>query len=134
MSNMNITMGQLKKLIKECACETMKEMGLDMEPSSIKIVKLDQPTISSGLFPGLAHDHHDDHDAFGHGHTDHDHDDQGEKSMILSNLAKIADKSAELRDMADQVSDNEEWVQEKIAVAASMIDSVHGYLKYTGKE
>ena len=116
---MNITMGELKKLIKECACETMKEMGLDMEPSSIKVVRLDEPTISSGLFPGLSHD---------------DHDDQGEKSMILSNLAKIAHKSAELRDMADQVSDNEEWVQEKIAVAASMIDSIHSYLKYTGKE
>jgi hypothetical protein len=130
MNNMNITMGELKKLIKECACETMKEMGLDMEPSSIKVVHLDEPTISAGLFPGLAHDH----DAFGHDHTDHDHDDQGEKSMILSNLAKIADKSAELRDMADQVSDNEEWVQEKIAVAASMIDSIHSYLKYTGKE
>lgn len=131
MNNMNITMAELKKLIKECACETMKEMGLDMEPSSIKVVHLDEPTISAGLFPGLAHD---DHDAFGHDHTDHDHDDQGEKSMILSNLAKIADKSAELRDMADQVSDNEEWVQEKIAVAASMIDSIHSYLKYTGKE
>lgn len=128
---MNITMGELKKLIKECACETMKEMGLDMEPSSIKVVRLDEPTISSGLFPGLAHH---DHDAFGHDHTDLDHDDQGEKSMILSNLAKIAHKSAELRDMADQVSDNEEWVQEKIAVAASMIDSIHSYLKYTGKE
>lgn len=128
---MNITMGELKKLIKECACETMKEMGLDMEPSSIKVVRLDEPTISSGLFPGLAHH---DHDAFDHDHTDHDHDDQGEKSMILSNLAKIAHKSAELRDMADQVSDNEEWVQEKIAVAASMIDSIHSYLKYTGKE
>lgn len=131
MNNMNITMGELKKLIKECACETMKEMGLDMEPSSIKVVRLDEPTISSGLFPGLAHH---DHDAFDHDHTDHDHDDQGEKSMILSNLAKIAHKSAELRDMADQVSDNEEWVQEKIAVAASMIDSIHSYLKYTGKE
>lgn len=126
---MNITMVELKKLIKECACETMKEMGLDMEPSSIKVVKLDEPTISAGLFPGLAHDHHDHHDD-----THHDHDDQGEKSMILSNLAKIADKAAELRDMADQVADNEEWVQEKIAVAASMIDSVHGYLKYTDKE
>ena len=127
---MNITMAELKKLIKECACETMKEMGLDMEPSSIKVVSLDEPTIASGLFPGLSHEDH--HDADHHDHADHD--DQGEKSMMLSNLAKIVDKSAELRNLVAQVSDNEEWIQEKIAVASSMIDSIHGYLKYTGKE
>ena len=116
---MNITMVELKKLIRECTCETMKEMGLDMPKTSIKVVKLDEPTIASGLFPGMDHG---------------DHDDQGEKSMIMGNLAKLAEKAEELRSMASQIPDNEEWVQEKIAVAASMIDSVHSYLKYSKEE
>lgn len=125
MSDMNITMVELKKFIKECACETVKEMSLDMPTTSIKVVRLDEPTIASGLFPSLDHHDHDDH---------HDHHDQGEKSMIMGNIAKIADKAEELRSMVSQVPDNEEWVQEKIAVAASMIDSVYSYLKYSEEE
>ena len=50
--------------------------------------------------------------------------------LILSNLAKMSDKALELRDLAAGISDNEEWVQEKIAVASAMIDSIHNYLKY----
>ena len=69
-------------------------------------------------------DHH--HDV----QTNWDDEDQGEKGMILSNLAKMSDKAQELQDLAAEVDDNEEWVQDKIAVAASMIDSVHSYLKY----
>ena len=69
-----------------------------------------------------------------HGDSHWDDDDQGEKSMILSNLAKLSDKANELRSLAADVDDNEEWVQEKIAVASAMIDSIYNYLKYRGEE
>jgi hypothetical protein len=122
---------KLKAILKECACQAMKDMhdmpSLDMGPKSIKVIRLGEPEIKDGLFPSLGkmdmdHDHHDD--------SHWDDDDQGEKSMIMSNLAKISDKANELRSLAAEVSDNEEWVQEKIAVASAMIDSIYNYLKY----
>lgn len=120
---MKMTKKQLEKLIKECACEAMKDAGMGMEPpmGKIKIIKLGEPEMKAGLFPGLdmKHDHHDD---------------QGEKSMIMANLARMSEKAQELHDMAADVDDNEEWVQEKIAVASAMIDSIYNYLKYRDEE
>ena len=119
---------KLKAILRECACEAMKGMGdmpsLGMAPK-IKVIRLGEPEIKNGLF-GLDKMKHDD------SHWD-DHD-QGEKSMILSNLAKLSDKANELRSLAADVDDNEEWVQEKIAVASAMIDSIYNYLKYRGEE
>lgn len=114
---------QLKAIIKECACEAMKDAHMGEMPD-VKMIKLGEPEIKAGLFPGM--DLSDQH--YSDSHWD-DHD-QGEKSMILANLAKMSDKALELRDLAAQVPDNEEWVQEKIAVASAMIDSIYNYLKY----
>jgi hypothetical protein len=118
-----LTYKQLKTIIKECACEAMKDSHMGGMPS-IKMIKLGKPDTQAGLFPGMGLDHMDHDDS----HWD-DHD-QGEKSMILANLAKMSDKALELRDLAAGVPDNEEWVQEKIAVASAMIDSIYNYLKY----
>jgi hypothetical protein len=116
---MKITMFELKRIIKECACDMAKDMGFDGPEHSIKVIKLDEPTIKSGLFPKM---------------DDERDDDQGEKSMILGNLERLSNRSAALRDMAADIPDNEEWVQEKIAVASSMIDSIYDYLRYKDKE
>ena len=43
---------------------------------------------------------------------------------------KLLVHKLELRKIAADIDDNEEWVQEKIAVASAMIDSIHNYLKY----
>lgn len=118
-----LTYKQLKRIIKECACEAMQDAHMGEMPM-VKMIKLGKPMDKAGLFPGMDLDHHDDV------HTNWDDEDQGEKGMILSNLAKMSDKAQELQDLAAEVDDNEEWVQDKIAVAASMIDSVHSYLKY----
>lgn len=122
---MKMTKKQLEKLIKECACQAMKDAGMGMESpmGKIKIIKLGEPEMKSQLFPSLDSKH-----------SDFDSHDQGEKSMIMANLAKLSDKAQELHDMAADVDDNEEWVQEKIAVASAMIDSIHSYLKYRDKE
>lgn len=54
--------------------------------------------------------------------------------MILGNLNRMADRATELAQLAKEVPDNEEWVQEKIAVASAMIDSIYNYMKYRGEE
>lgn len=113
-----LTHKQLKAIIRECACQAMKNSGMH----DVKMIKLGG---GAGLFPGMDLDDHD-HDDGSHW-NDHD---QGEKSMILANLAKLSDKALDLRHLAAKTSNNEEWVQEKIAVAAAMIDSIHSYLKY----
>ena len=114
---MKLNNRQFKALIKEYATQAMKECGMVDEPQ-VKMVGLGEPEMHSDLFPSIGH---------------HDND-QGEKTMITTNLARIADKALELRQLASQIPDNEEWVQEKIAIAASMIDAVHGYLKYTDEK
>jgi len=119
---MKVTSKQLKSIIKEYAMQAVQECGMTDEPQ-VKMVALGEPEMHSDLFPSM------DHSSGGFGG-----DDQGEKNMITTNLAKIADKASELRQIASQIPDNEEWVQEKIAVAASMIDAVHGYLKYTDEK
>ena len=47
-----------------------------------------------------------------------------ESNMIKSNLYTISRKSQEMHDMIKHYDDLPEWVQEKIAVAESMIGSV----------
>ena len=116
---MKLNNRQFKALIKEYATQAMKECGMPDEPQ-VKMVGLGEPEMHGDLFPSIGH-HNDDHD-------------QAEKSMIKTNLARIADKASELRQITSQIPDNEEWVQEKIAIAASMIDAVHGYLKYTDEK
>lgn len=133
---MKISRDELKEMIYECACQVMKDMkmgGLPPMPMDggmkvIRIKALPAPDkMRSELFPGLGHHHGHDH------HDDHD-DDQGEKSMIVGNLNRLADRAAELAQMAEEVPDNEEWVQEKIAVATAMIDSIYNYMKYNDEE
>lgn len=141
---MKLTKKQIENIIRECDMQPMGDLRGSPAMGSIKVIKLGavppQEEISAGLFPGMHHSHkgsdgmHDDlSPSISHHNDDHD-DDHGEKSMIKSNLARIADKASELSRLAGEMPDNEEWVQEKIAVAASMIDAVHGYLKYTDEK
>jgi len=53
-----------------------------------------------------------------------------ETGMIKSNLFMMSKKSLELHDAIGDRDDLPEWVQEKIAVASYMIDTVHDYLMY----
>lgn len=53
-----------------------------------------------------------------------------ETGMIKSNLFMLAKKSMELHDSIGDKDDLPEWVQEKIAVASYMIDTIHDYLMY----
>ena len=90
---------------------------------------------------------------FGHDDADHEEEDASDESdetevdeegdfdyedsdvyeetgMIKSNLFMLAKKSLELHDEIGDGDDLPEWVQEKIAVASYMMDTVHDYLMY----
>ena len=57
--------------------------------------------------------------------------DPGEQAgMIKSNLQSIASKAQSLHDKIGDMDTLPEWVQEKIAVADNMIDTVTDYLRY----
>lgn len=53
-----------------------------------------------------------------------------EGRMAKGNLFKMAEYATQLHGMIQDGENLEPWVQEKIAVAASMLDSVAHYLQY----
>ena len=55
---------------------------------------------------------------------------EAESNMIRSNLYTMSQKARQMHDMIGTHDDLPEWVQEKIAVASSMIDGVSDYLGY----
>ena len=82
-------------------------------------------------------------DILGYGHADgaapfedenghmnfEDSDEYEESSMIKGNLYNVAMQAQELHDRIGDGDDLPEWVQEKIAVAAEMIDVIYDYLQ-----
>lgn len=59
-----------------------------------------------------------------------DHSDGEQAGMIKSNLYSISSKAQSLHDMIGDTDELPEWVQEKIAVADEMIDTIKDYLEY----
>jgi len=57
-----------------------------------------------------------------------DSDDHEESSMIKNNLYTMANQAQDLHDAIEDGDDLPEWVQEKIAVAAEMMDVIYDYL------
>lgn len=53
-----------------------------------------------------------------------------EGRMAKGNLFRIAEYATEMHNMLQDAENLEPWVEEKIAVAAQMIDSVAHHLKY----
>lgn len=84
---------------------------------------------------GYEFDHDDDDDTEtevdDHGNLDYEDSDVYEETgMIKSNLFMMAKKSLELHDEIGDRDNLPEWIQEKIAVASYMMDTVHDYLMY----
>lgn len=53
-----------------------------------------------------------------------------EADMFKGHLFTMAKQAADLNEMISEQEDIEEWVQEKIAVAAHALDTVYDYLVY----
>lgn len=68
-----------------------------------------------------------------HGVKFHNNGPEEESGMIRSNLHTLSQQAQEMHDMIGMNDDLDEWVQEKIAVASSMIDSVYDYIGYEYK-
>lgn len=68
-----------------------------------------------------------------HGVKFHNNGPEEESGMIRSNLYTLSRQAQEMHDMIGMNDDLDEWVQEKIAVASSMIDSVYDYIGYEYK-
>ena len=94
---------------------------------------------------GYEFGHDDAEDEEGDEDYDTDVDDEGnfdyedsnvyeETGMIKSNLYTMSQKAREIHDAVGDADDLPEWVQEKIAVSAYMIDCIHDYLMYEMKK
>ena len=68
-----------------------------------------------------------------HGVKFHNNGPEEESGMIRSNLFTMSKQAQEMHDMIGMNDDLDEWVQEKIAVASSMLDSVYDYIGYEYK-
>jgi len=68
-----------------------------------------------------------------HGVKFHHNGPEAESGMIRSNLYTLSQQAREMHDMIGMNDDLDEWVQEKIAVASSMLDSVYDYIGYEYK-
>lgn len=72
---------------------------------------------------------HGEHDEFSGG--DYERDPHGyEGEMAKTNLWKIAEYAKEMHDLIADDEDLEPWVEEKIAVAAYMMDQIGHHLQY----
>ena len=92
----------------------------------MKIV-IKKPAVQEDLVMGLTKA--PSYDTEKHGEYEKDPDGY-EGEMAKTNLYKIADYAKDLCALLRDDENLEPWVQEKIAVAASMIDSVAHHLKY----
>ena len=63
-----------------------------------------------------------------HGVKFHNNGPEEESGMIRSNLYTLSKQAQEMHDMIGMNDDLDEWVQEKIAVATAMIDTIYDYI------
>jgi len=59
-----------------------------------------------------------------------EHEEDYEGDMALTELASIADKSAQIYDMIQETDELPAWIQSKITLAAHNMTAVHDYIKY----
>ena len=104
---MKITKDHIRKLIKECMTELQNDMGAPY-PAATNIAP---PVQNAPLAQNI------DPDGY-------------EGRMAKNNLYKMAEYATVLQSLIQDNENLEPWVQEKIAVAASMMESVGHYLQY----
>lgn len=102
---MKLSKNYLRNLIKEC----MQDMSLPRVGVSAPAILPSPPQQAMGVKM--------DPDGY-------------EGRMAKGNLFRVAEYAMEMHNMIQDAENLEPWVEEKIAVAAQMIDSVAHYLKY----
>lgn len=109
-----INTNYLRQIIKEAICD-MKAQGYFGGMAGAPV------SMPTGMKPGMEPKHADSHDIDPDGY---------EGRMAKGNLFKMAQYSAKLHNMIQDNENLEPWVEEKIAVAASMIETVAHYMEY----
>lgn len=143
----NITVGDLVVEFNFCideAAETLRGIsiakkrnaGLGFTQQSLKESKLIsrlRKVVKECACEDENMSYHPDQNSLG-GYSFEDSNEYEEAGMIKSNLGSIASKAQSLHDMIGDSDDLPEWVQEKIAVADEMIDTISDYLSYEYNE
>lgn len=124
---MKVTRQQLQKIVNQEYKKLLREgMIGDMEDADSSM-----NMFGAGYEASDSDEEHVHDDSCGHLDTDTDsgeHDD--ESRMFRSHLTSISKQIQELENMVQQGDNVEEWMQEKMAVAASMVDSIYHYLSH----
>jgi hypothetical protein len=109
-----------KMIIAECGCMAREgELPNAIAAAMPMLDILGYAGHHDGAAPMMKH---------GGGATFEDSDSYEESSMIKNNLYTMMNQAQEMHDALEDGDDLPEWVQEKIAVAAEMIDVIYDYL------
>lgn len=123
---MEVTRQQLQEIIKQEYAKLLKENIDDMQE-----MDADMNMYGTGYEAASMDDEEAEHvhdDTCGHMDSDVDTESDDESSMFRSHISSITKQIEELENIVQQGDNVEEWVQEKMAVAASMINSIYLYL------
>lgn len=124
---MRVTRQQIQTIISQEYKKLLKEMHELDDMQADDGMNMFGAGYAAGSTDEEEHGHVHDENC---GHMDSDssqeHDD--ESSMFRSHLVSITNQAKELEGLVQQGENVEEWVQEKMAVAASMIDSIYHYI------
>lgn len=129
---MKVTRQQLQEIVKQEYAKLLKENIDDMQD-----MDADMNMYGTGYEAASMDDEEAEHvhdDTCGHMDSDVDTESDDESSMFRSHITSITKQIEELENLVQQGDNVEEWVQEKMAVAASMIDSIYHYLSHGDEE
>lgn len=113
-----------RMIIQECACMA-NDVELPGEASSalpmLKVLGYDHDEDTDEIEISGEHDGDE-------GFEFEDSGDGEESSMVKNNLSNMMNQTKKLHDYLGDEDDLPEWVQEKVAVANNMMDTVYDYL------
>ena len=122
---MKVSREFLQKVVRQEYRKLLSENIDDMQ---------DMDMFGAGYAVGSTDDEHIHDENCGHDYEADETESEDESQMFRSHLSSISKQVEELESLVQQGENVEEWVQEKMAVAASMIDSIYHYLSHGEEE
>ena len=122
---MKVSREFLQKVVRQEYRKLLSENIDDMQD-----MDTDMNMFGSGYEASETDDEHIHDENCGHDYETDETEHDDESQMFRSHLTSITKQVEELESLVQQGDNVEEWVQEKMAVAASMIDSIYHYLSH----
>ncbi len=120
-----------RMILAECGCMAREGQLPNAMAAALPMLDIlgyggDSPMVVKSMKPhaGAPGRHYDDDDGIEY----EDSDAHEESGMIRNNLYTMAHQAKDLHAAIESGDDLPEWVQEKIAVAAEMVDVIYDYL------